>query len=83
MTDKETPMAAILFFKRQNIPSQDFVIMNISWKFEISTYDTLALEGQQNFLLKVEKLPWHPSCFFRMRQDFMVVNISCKFQRSI
>ena len=33
MTDKETPVVAILFFQNEakNISSQDFIMRNISW----------------------------------------------------
>ena len=43
----KTPMAAILFFKNEakNIPRQNFMVMNISCKFEKSTYNTLASRG--------------------------------------
>ena len=47
----------------------------------------IVLEGQQESLLKVEKrLSW-PSVFQTEaknipRQDFMVMNISCKFEKS-
>ena len=41
MTDKETPVAAILFFQTEakNIPRQDFMVMNVSCKFEKASYN--------------------------------------------
>ena len=46
-----------------------------------------ALEGHQKSLFKVEKRLWRPSCFSNEaknipRQDFMVMNISCKFEKA-
>ena len=47
----------------------------------------LALEGQQQSLLKVEKMPMAAHLVFQNeaknipRQDFMVMNISCKFEK--
>ena len=48
---------------------------------------TYALDGQQNSLLKVEKRLWRPSWFSNEaknipRQDFMVMNISCIYEKS-
>ena len=71
----------------QNFFSQDFVMMNISCEFEISTYNALCsrepiklLAESQNahgghlvFQNKAKNIP---------RQDFMVMNISCKFEKS-
>ena len=47
MTDKETLVTAILFFQNEvkNIPRQDFVLLNISCKFENSTYNTFTSGG--------------------------------------
>ena len=62
MTDKETPVAAILFFQNEakNIHSQDFIMRNISCEFEISTYNTLCsilrLSSGYNDLLNSENL---------------------------
>ena len=52
MTDKETPVAAILFFQNEskNIPSQDFLMTNISCQFEIYTYNTLSSRGPTKVL---------------------------------
>ena len=86
MTDKETPMVAILFFKmRPKIFRQDFVMTNIPCEFEISTF---ALEGHQKSLLKVKKTPMAATILIQNeaknipRQDFMVMNISCKFEKA-
>ena len=44
----KTPIAAILIFKNEakNIPKQDFMVMNISCKFEKSNYNTLTSRGE-------------------------------------
>ena len=67
-------------------------MMNISCEFEISTYKLakipFVLEGQQNSLLKVEKNTFGSHLIFQNetknipRQDFLVMNISCKFEKS-
>ena len=60
---------------------------NISCEFEISTYNTLCSRGPTKSLLKVEKTPVAAILFFKNeaknipRQDFMVMNISCKFEK--
>ena len=47
-----------------------------------------ALAGQQNSLLKVDKMPVAAILFFQNeaknipRQDFMVMNICCKFEKA-
>ena len=75
MTDIKTPVAAILFFKI----FQDFVMRNIFCKFEISTYNTLALSrinvpgSHHVFQSEAKNIP---------RQDFMVMNISRKFEKA-
>ena len=51
MTDKETPMVAILFFKRR----QDFIMRNIPCEFEISTYNTLCSRGPTKVLAESRK----------------------------
>ena len=72
--------------KAKNISSQDFM-RNISCKFEISIIP-IALEGQQKSLFKVEQTSLVAILFFKMRpknipsQDFMVINISCKFEKA-
>ena len=51
MTDKETPVAAILFSNEAKyISSLDFLMMNISCEFEISTCDTLCFRGPTKLL---------------------------------
>ena len=52
MTDKETSVAAIFVLQNEakNIPNQDFVTMNLSCKFEISTYNTLCYRGPTKLL---------------------------------
>ena len=90
MTDKETPVAAILFFKMRikNIPSQDFVMRNIPVNLRSLPIIPFALEGHQKSLLKVEKNVHGGHVVFQNeaknipRQDFMVMNISCKFKKA-
>ena len=85
MTDKETSVAAILFFK--NSPSQDFVMGYISCEFEISTYKTLRSRGPTKVLAESPKNAHGGHLVFQNeaknipRQDFMVMNISCKFEK--
>ena len=89
MTDKETPIAAILFFRmRPKIFRQDFVIMNTSCEFETSTNNTLCPRGPRKLLSENKKNPCGGHLVFQNeaenipRQDFMVMNISCKFEKA-
>ena len=68
----------------KNISSQDFVLMNISCEYKISTYDTLCSKGPTKLLADSRKMPVVAILFFKStpRQDFMVMNISCKFEKS-
>ena len=89
MTDKETPMAAILVFQNEakNIPSHDFVMRNIPCEFEISTYNTLCSRGPSKVLAESRKNTCGGHLVFQKeaknipRQDFMVMNI-CKFEKA-
>ena len=84
-------MAPILFFQNEakNNPRQGFIMINISREFEISTYNTLCSRGPTKLLAKSrKKMPVATMLFFKMRpkniprQDFMVMNISCKCEKS-
>ena len=73
----------------QNIPSQNFVIMDISCEFEISTYNTLCSRGPTKLLAESRKnacggsnLVLQNEAQNNPRQDFMVMNVSCKFEKS-
>ena len=65
MTDKETPVAAILFFLMRSkiFPVKNFVMVNISCDFEISTYNTLCSREPTKLLTEVEIRIWQPTCF--------------------
>ena len=83
------PVVAILFFKmRPKTFCQDFVMMNISYEFEISTYNALCSRGPTKLLTESQKTPVAAILFFPneakniSRQHFMVMNISCKFEKS-
>ena len=83
------PVAAILFFKMRakNISSQDFVMWNIFCEFE-STYNTLCSRGPTKALAESRiNVPGGHLVFQNEvknipRQDFMVMNISCKFEKA-
>ena len=66
---KEMPMAAILFFKMKLkiFFRQDTVTMNISWEFEISTYNTFCSGGVTKPFYKSRKTPVVTILFFKMR----------------
>ena len=60
----------LVFFQNeaQNIPSQDFVMMNISCEFEISTYNTFCSGGPTKVLAESrKKTPVVAILFFKMR----------------
>ena len=90
MTDKETLVVAILFFQNEakNIPSQDFVLRNIPCEFEISTYNTLCSRWPTKVLAESRKNAHSGHLVVQNeaknipRQDFMVMNISCKFEKA-
>ena len=90
MTDKDTPVAAILFFQNEakDICSQDFVMRIISCEFEISTYNTLGSRGSTKLLSESRKNACGSHLVFQIEaknipmQDFMAMNISCKFEKA-
>ena len=63
-------------------------MMNISSKFEISTYNTLSSGGPTKFLAESRKNARGSHLVFQNeaknipRQDLMAMNISCKFEKS-
>ena len=61
---------------------------NIPWEFEISTYNTLCSRGPPKVLVESRKNACGGQLVFQNeaknipRQDFMVMNISCKFEKA-
>ena len=90
MTNKKTPVVAILFFQNEaeNISSQDFVMQNIFCEFAISNYNTLCSRGPTNVIalsrinIASGHLVFQNEAKTIPRQDFMVMNISCKFEKA-
>ena len=90
MTDKKNACGGHLVFENEakNISSQDFVMQNIFWEFEISTYNTLCSGGPTKVLaLSRINIPGGHLVFQNEaknipRQDFMVMNIFCKFEKA-
>ena len=85
MTDKETPMAAILFFKMSPKYSQSrFFNDEHILPFEIYTYNTLCSRGPTKVLaLSRINVPGGHHVFQNEaknipRQHFMVINIPCQ-----
>ena len=72
----------------ENIPRQDFVMMNISCEFDISTYSTFCSRVVTKVLAENQKMPLATILFFQNeaknipRQDFVMINVSCKFEKS-
>ena len=72
----------------KNIPSQDFLMTNISCQFEIYTYNTLCSRGPTKVLaLSRINVPGGHLVFQNEyknipRQHFMVINISCKLEKA-
>ena len=65
MTDKEMPMETILFFfqnEAKNIPIQDFVMKNISCKFEISSH--LVFHNEAKYIPRQDFMVMNVSCKF-------------------
>ena len=87
---KRFPDHDFLYFQNEakNIPSQDFVMRNIPCEFEIPTYNTLCSRGPPKVLAKSRKNAHGGHLVFQNeaknipRQDFMVMNISCKFEKA-
>ena len=90
MTDKKNARGGHHVFQNvaKNISSQDFVMPNIFSKCEISTYNTLCSRGPTKVLaLSQINIPGGHLVFQNEaknipRQDFMVMNISCKLEKS-
>ena len=92
MTDKEMKacggMHLVFQNEAKNISSQDFVMRNIFCKFEISIYNTLCSRTPTKVLaLSRINVPGGHLVFQNEaknipRQDFMVMNISCKFEKA-
>ena len=68
---------------RLNIPSQDFVMMNIFWEFEISTHNTLCSRWPIKRLAESKKKNAHGGHLVFQnetknipREDFIIMNIS-------
>ena len=68
--------------------SHDFVIRNISCEFEISTYYTLCSRGPTKVLAESRKNACGSHLVFQNeakiipRQDFMVMNLFCTFEKA-
>ena len=75
MTDKETPVVAILFFKMSpNISSQDVVMRNIFCEFEISAYNILGSRGPTILLAESQKTRV-ATMFFIMRPKIFPIKM--------
>ena len=76
-----------LVFQSENIPCQDFVMRNILCECEISSYNNLCSSGPTKVLAESRKNARGGHLVFQNevknipRQDFMVMNISCKFEK--
>ena len=85
MTDKKACGGHLVFQNEaKNISSQDIVMRNIFCEFEISTYNTLY-SRQKVLALSRTNVPGGHLVFqnkAQNRQDFMVMNISCKFEKT-
>ena len=89
MTDKNACGSNLVFQNEaKNISSQDFVLRNIFCEFEISTYNTLCSRGPTKVLAESQINVRGGHLVFQNedknipRQDFMVMNISCKFEKA-
>ena len=90
MTDKENAHGGHLVFQNEAkyIPSQDFVMRNIPCEFEISSFNTLCSRAPPKVLTESRKNTRGGHLVFQNeaknipRQDFMVMNISCKFEKA-
>ena len=89
MMDKNARGGHLVFQNdAKNIPSQDFVMMNISCKFENSIYNTLCSRRPTKLLAESQKNACGGHLVFQNdaqntpSQDFVTVNISCKFENS-
>ena len=90
MTDKKNACGGHLVFQNEaeNIPSQDFVMRNIFCEFEISTYNSLCSKVPTKVLalsrinITGGHLVLQNEAKNIPRQDFMVMNISCKYEKA-
>ena len=90
MTDKKNARGGHLVFQNEakKYPSQDFVMRNKPCKFEISTYNTLCSRGPEKVLAESRKNACGGHLVFQNEakniptQDFMVMNISGKFEKA-
>ena len=90
MTDKKKSLWRPSCFQNEaeNISSPDFVMRNIFCEFAISAYNTLCSRGPTKVLaLSRGNVPGGHLVFQNEaknipRQDFMVMNISCKFEKA-
>ena len=89
MNDQKNAHGGHLVFQNEaeNISNQDFVMRNIFREFEISNYNTLCSRGPTKVLaLSRINVPGGHHVFQNEaknipRQDFIVMNISCKFEK--
>ena len=90
MTDKKNTHVGHLVFQNEaeNISNQDFAMRNIFCEFQISTYNTICSRGPKKVLaLSQINVPGGHLVFQNEaknipRQNFMVMNISCKFEKA-
>ena len=67
-TVHDFPISHLVFQNEaKNIPNKDFVMMNISCKYEISTCNTLCSEEATKLLAESSKMPMAAILFFKMR----------------
>ena len=89
MTEKNACGSHLVFQNEaENISSQDFVMRNIFRELETSTYNTLCSRGPTKALaISRINVPGSHLVFQNEaknipRQAFMVMNISCKFEKA-
>ena len=88
LTKKHPWQPSVFQNESKNIPSQDFLMTNISCQFEIYTCNTLCSRGPGKVLaLSRINVPGGHLVFQNEaknipRQHFMVINISCKFEKA-
>ena len=90
MTDKNACGGHLVFQNEaENISSQDFIMGNIFCEYEISTYNTLCSRGPTKVLALSQinvtggHLVFQNEAKYIPSQDFMVMNISCKFEKKL
>ena len=89
MTDKNTHGGHLVFQNEaKNISSQDFVMRNIYCEFEISIYNTFCSRGPTKVValsrinFRGGHLVFQNEAKIIPRQDFMAMNIFCKFDKA-